>query len=333
MKKSLFLMLSFCIILISSCTTTPPVEKQKIDFTKQISGTEKHKDSLQPQIKIYFPSFKVYGQNRIAYGDGILIFLPDGKVMMIDSFDSEASDQLVDFLDEFGIIRIDYFIATHNHADHIGGVPALIQNFAIKNYYWNGAHFDSENDEEATQALKADKIQPKVLKQGDTLILCEEPLCKIEVLWPNLSVRDNYIAFYKPGRTAQFKNNTSIVLKLTYGDFTALFTGDIYKNADEVLTRTYGSELKSTILKVPHHGEFYTANNPAFVEAVSPEVAIIQDTCYVSMPYSNYKITKIYNKINSKLLFRNKAGYILVTSNGSEYSVKEKTFKKHSKQN
>ena len=113
---------------------------------------------------------------------------------------------------------------------------------------------------------------------------------------------------------------------MTYGDFSVLFTGDLYKQGDKVLTELYGSELKSTVLKAPHHGEFYTSNNPAFVRAVSPEIAVIQDDQYLRLPISKFVISKIYKKAGSKLLYRHSAGYILITSNGSEYSVKEKTF-------
>lgn len=332
MKKSFILIFFlFGLFLISSCKT-PPVEQQKISINQQLYSTYSIEDFSNKKIKIYFPSFMIYDASqeteRMVWGDGMVIILPDEKVMMIDSFDSEGQEQLIDFLKDLSITKIDYFFATHNHMDHIGGVPAILDTFPVDHYYWNGAHFDSAIDQLATQKLEEKQIETTILKQGDSLILCKEPLCKIDVLWPHLSEKDIYNIFYKPGRTAKMKNNSSLVLKLTYGNFSVLFTGDLYKQGENELVKTYGSELKSTILKSPHHGEFYTANGKYFIKTVSPEVTIIQDSIYVVLPISNKVINKLYSDINSKLLYRYSEGYILITSNGSEYSVKESSFTK-----
>lgn len=330
MKKTFFLSISLVVICIFFGCKTLPIEKQNINITQSLSDSTYLLKESNAEIKIYFPSFTVWDEslerNRMIQGDGMVIILPDEKCMMVDSFVTEGQKQLVDFLTDLGITKIDYFFATHNHGDHIGGVPTLVKNFTIDHYYWNGVHFNSSCDKTVTEALESKQIETSVLKQGDSLVLCEEPLCKIDVFWPNLSEEDIYNAYYNPGRTERLKNNTSLVFKLTYGEFTVLFTGDIYKQADKVLTETYGSELKSTVLKVPHHGEFYTANGPDFVKAVSPDVAILQDNQYMLLPISNLVISKIYRDINATLLYRNTAGYILVTSNGTEYSVKEESF-------
>ena len=329
MKNFFLKLLSlFVTILFSSCISKP-IEDQKIDLYENITGSKKI-NIEKPQIKIYFPSFmtidKSTNHKRMVWGDGIIVFLPDGKVMMVDCFDSEGQDDLLAFMEGLGITTIDYFFATHNHMDHIGNVPILLNHFTIKNYYWNGVHFDSFGDAFVSEILEDNKIEPIRLQEGDSLIICEDPLCKIDVLWPNLTDQDIYDAFYNPGKTERLKNNTSLVFKLTYDDFSILFTGDLYKQGDEILTKTYGSKLKSTVLKVPHHAEFYTSNNLDFVKAVSPEIGISQDNEYVKYPVSNYGITRIYKKAKSRLFFRESAGYILVTSDGTNYSVKEKTF-------
>lgn len=330
MKNFLLKTLSiFVIILFSSCISKP-IEEQTLDLYRNIISSSKESNIEKPQIKIYFPSFmtldKSTNNKRMVWGDGIIVILPDGKVMMVDCFDSEGQDALLAFMEGLGITTIDYFFATHNHMDHIGNVPILLNHFTIKNYYWNGVHFASFGDAFVTEILEDNRIEPIMLKQGDSFTVCDEPLCKIDVLWPNLTEQDIYDAFYNPGRTERLKNNTSLVFKLTYDDFSILFTGDLYKQGDEILTKTYGSKLKSTVLKVPHHGEFYTSNNLDFAKAVSPEIAIMQDNQYVKYPISNFGIYRIYKKIKAKFFFRNSAGYILVTSDGSNYSVKEKTF-------
>lgn len=250
-------------------------------------------------------------------GDGIIIITPDNKCIMVDSFDTQARDSLVSFLRELGIKKIDCFIASHNHSDHIGGVPALLENFQIEKYFWNGANFNSEINREINESLIKHQVECQILKEGDLLQFSDDGQCYLEVFWPNLTEDIIHDAYYNPGRTAKLKNNTSLVFKFHYKEFSILFTGDIYKESDRMLVKKYGNKLKSTVLKVPHHGEFYTANSPAFVKTVNPELAVIQDNRYI-----NFIISWIYRK--TKLLYRNSPGCIVIQSDGYSYTVTDR---------
>lgn len=332
MKKILFLLSILLGLSIFFSCKSKPVEKSKFEIKHQYISVNKDQSISDKELKIYFPSFMTYDSakqtQRMVWGDGAIIILPDDKVMMVDCFDGEGQNQLIDFMKSLGITKIDYFFATHNHMDHIGSVPGLLNNFQIENYYWNGVHFNSYGDKNITNELEKHNINTKIIKEGDSIILCHDPLCKVDVLWPNLTEQDIYDAYYNPGKTERLKNNTSLVFKLTYGDFSILFTGDLYKQGDRALVEKYGSELKSTVLKSPHHGEFYTSNSPEFVQTVSPEIGIIQDDQYLKLPISKLVIARIYRKAGAQLLYRHSAGYILITSNGSDYSVTEKNFAK-----
>ena len=310
----------FPLFFLFGCRT-PPVQKSIIKINKS------QELSPKPQLKIYFQQLSIFDEktkkHRIAHGDGIILFLPDGKCMMIDSFDSEAQNEIVDYVKSLGINKIDYLIATHYHLDHIGGMPALINNFEIGEFFSNGVDFNSGICRKLHEALDSKNIEIKVLKQGDSVILSEDPEpCKIDVLWPSLSEEDIYNAYYNPGRTEKLKNNTSLVFKLTYGNFSIMFTGDVYKDGDKAITNKYGNQLKSTVLKAPHHGEFYTANSPVFVKTVAADVAVIQDPSYMI----NFVISAIYRKAKTQLLYRNSPGYILIQSDGEDYNIIQETF-------
>ena len=322
MKK--FLVLSFIsFVLFSSCKSTTLMKKKEYT-SKKLSN--KQETSINTKLlKIYFPSFITKDDSskkeRVVWGDGILVILPDNKVMVVDCFDSEGSEKLISFLKSLGIKKIDYFFASHNHMDHIGNVPDLLTEFSIEHYYWNGVHFNSHGDKVITETLENNNIERTILKQGDSIIVSQEPLCRLEVLWPNLTEKDIYNAFYNPGKTEKLKNNTSLVFKLIYNDFSILFTGDIYKEVEKKLIKKYGKELKSTILKVPHHGESYKSNSFSFVKSVNAEYSILQDPQYV-----NILLKSIYKLGKSKLLYNISEKCILVTSDGQSYSINNFTY-------
>lgn len=321
MKKIISKLITFFPLLFLFGCKTPPVQKTILTITK---SEQKLPSS---QIKIYFPQFPIYNDKKkkteIVRGDGTIVILPNNQCMIIDCFDPEAAEDMVKFVKSLGITKIDYLIATHYHADHIGGMPGLINNFEIGKFYSNGVDFNSGICRNFLALLNEKQIPVNVLKQGDSLILSEAPdECKIEVLWPNFTEEQIYNAYHNPGRTEKLKNNSSLVFKMIYNDFTVLFTGDVYKEGDKALTKQYGSKLKSTILKVPHHGEFYTSNSPVFVKTVAADIGVILDPSYMW----NYVITVIYRNAKTKLLYRNTPGFILIESDGYDYKVYEESF-------
>ena len=321
MKKIISKLAAFFPLLFLFGCKTPPVQKSIITINKSETILP------QSQLKIYFPQFPIYNAKKkkteIIRGDGTVIILPDGKCMIIDCFDPEAADFMVKFVKDLGITKIDYLVATHYHADHIGGMPGLINNFEIGKFYSNGVDFNSGTCRNFLELLKSKQIPVNVLKQGDSLVLSDSPdLCRIDVLWPNFTEEQIYNAYYNPGRTEKLKNNSSLVFKMYYNTFTVLFTGDVYKEGDKAITQKYGSQLKSTIIKVPHHGEFYTSNSPAFVKTVAADFGVIIDPSYMY----NHVITSIYRRANTQLLYRNTPGFILIESDGNDYKVSQENF-------
>ncbi len=322
MKKQIFsIVILFLLLLISGCKT-PPIERSIQNLNKPVQPLQ------EPQIKLYFPQFGIFDVKKneeiIVGGDGIIIILPDGKCMIIDSFEPGARYDMVCFLEQMGITKIDYLIATHYHKDHIGSMPSLIEYFDIGKFYSNGVDFASAICFELLDSAYEKDLEVNVLKQGDTLILSEEPeVCKIDVLWPKEQTKeDKDDAYWRPGPTQKLKNNTSLVFKLIYKDFSVMFTGDVYKNCDRIITAEYGKQLESTIMKVAHHGEFYTSNSPDFVKAVNADYGVIQNPYYMINPI----ITGIYKKSNTRLLYRTTPGYILIESDGINYNITEETF-------
>lgn len=321
MRKRIFNLLAVSSFFLFFSCRTLPIEKSYDKLNRTFITLN------EPVLKIYFPQFGLYNDEQtkenIIGGDGIVIILPDEKCIVIDSFDPEASYDMVCFLEKLGIRKIDYLIASHYHADHVGSMPGLIKYFDIGKFYSNGADFSTKACFLLIDALYEKNLEINVLKQGDILNLLTDDDCKIEVLWPKEFTKKELDEIYwRPGSTQKLRNNTSLVFKFNYKDFSVMFTGDIYKDCDKIITKQYGSKLKSTILKVPHHGEFYTANSPEFVKTVAADYGVIENPYYMI----NSIITGIYKKAKTPLLYRKTPGYILIESDGINYNISQESF-------
>jgi len=202
----------------------------------------------------------------VGQGDSLLVVLPHGETMLIDgggrlvygrqrkSNLDIGEDVVSPYLWSRGIRRIDVMVATHSHQDHIGGLAAVMSNFRPKEL-WTGANPPAELLELARRlGIPSSEKHPagQVELSGATL----------EVLAPA-----NDYAAQKVG------NNDSLVLRITYGSRSFLLTGDMERGIEAKLLAS-GTDLHADVLKVGHHGS-RTSSTQAFLEAVSPSVALI----------------------------------------------------------
>ena len=202
----------------------------------------------------------------VGQGDSLLVVLPRGEIMLVDgggqlvygrqrrSNLNIGEDVVSPYLWNRGIRRIDVMVATHSHQDHIGGLPSVMSNFRPKEL-WTGANPPEELVELARRlGIPASEKHPagRIERSGATL----------EVLAPSDDYRTD-----KPG------NNDSLVLRINYGSRSFLLTGDMERGIEAKLLAS-GVDLHADVLKVGHHGS-RTSSTQAFLEAVSPSVALI----------------------------------------------------------
>ena len=271
--------------------------------------------SSNTNLQIFFPLL-TDEQNIPVGGDGIVLIFPNNEVMVIDGFYSEAADNFIDFLkNELKIEKIDYLIATHFHADHIGSFSNILDSFQITNFYSSGAPINTHLSSSFLDKRKELGINEIVLKEGDSLQIGE---VNFDVFWPSLTEEDLYKIYYEPGKTAETINLSSLVMRMTFNDFSILFTGDLYRKGEKKLVKKYGNKLESTVLKAPHHGDFYTANSRKFLITVNPEITIAQT------PKDFHFFTKArFISLNKKLIRVEQSGLIKIESNGYEYTIDE----------
>lgn len=203
----------------------------------------------------------------VGQAESILVQLPDGSTLLVD-----GGGYLHDTGHDFGrrILapalgalhagRIDRMIATHDHPDHSGGLPFIIKNFPVGEF-WSGTGVSAEIRKE----LDKRKVPQRTVAVGDVIRLPGPVI--ITVLSPAGSVRDG------ADNDETSVNEKSLVFRLSYGSFSMIFCADAGFEAEQLMLAGQ-CDLESTVLKVGHHGSRYSTSE-AFLERVQPSLALI----------------------------------------------------------
>lgn len=280
MKKIIVLLL--CIFLLAGCTEA--VKTEKIPVT---AGHE---------MQVHFID--------VGQGDSILIESPSGKTMLIDGGVKGAGQQIVSYLKELGINKLDIVVATHPDADHIGGLIPVLDNMMTEQFYDSGKVHTSQTFEEMLTRIDEKNIPYHVPKIGDDIEFDKD--VNVKVLNANDQATDN--------------NDASIVLKMTYGNVSFLLTGDAGVALEKEMLQY---DVKATVLKAGHHGS-NTSSSEEFIQAVKPEVTILsygEDNKY---GHPHAEIVDRLQAIGSKIYATADLGTITVSTDGVNYTVNGK---------
>ncbi|HEX3299405.1 MAG TPA: DNA internalization-related competence protein ComEC/Rec2 [Actinomycetota bacterium] len=193
----------------------------------------------------------------IGQGDSILISSPAGATVLIDGGpDDELDAQL---LVSYGVKRLDAVVASHPHADHIGGLPQVLARFPVGVFLEPGCPDDTALQADLHEEIDAEGIPVRMPRAGDTVTVGD---LTFDVLSPDRCWDGSH----------SDPNNDSLVLLLNDGPDSMLFTGDAEREAQQVLLDT--DRLQEVdVLKMPHHAG--DTSLPDFFPAVSPEVVAI----------------------------------------------------------
>lgn len=260
----------------------------------------------------------------VGQGDATLIrdLRQGGKVMLIDGGPSEEPSPdprlgeginagkayIIPYLKKEGIKSIDYIVASHKDVDHTGGLPYVIRNFEVNKVLDNGTTRATPFVKDLLQAVKENPaVKYEIVKSGMEIPFGEGVVC--QVLGP--------LKFYQG--TEQPENNSSVVIRLAVGNITFMFPGDIEIPA-ELDILSYGRDIRTTVLKVPHHGSHSSSSKP-FIDKVKPEVAVF--SCGRSNEYGFpvLEIIRRYERIGSKIFRTDQHGNIEIVTDGKSYRV------------
>lgn len=192
----------------------------------------------------------------VGQADAALL-LCAGKAMLIDGGNKADSNLIYTYLQKQGITHLDYVVATHAHEDHVGGLSGALTAVSTVGHVLSPVtDYNTKAFRDFVAKTQAHGRQIEIPNAGDTF-----------------SLGDATVTVVGPVKKYTDPNNTSIVLRIVFGETSFLFTGDMESDAETDLIES-GAILKSTVLKVGHHGS-YTSTSYRFLREVAPSYGVI----------------------------------------------------------
>ena len=272
---------------------------------------EQVNDQPLPDAPAPSGNLRIYALD-VGQGDGLLVISPQGKTVLIDAGPTAAGDEVVAALRNHGVKQLDLMIATHPHADHIGGMKKVFDTFRVKKLLDSGQTYGSATYEKLLLEIQENKVSYVKALRGQMIEL--DSGVKFEVLSPGQKL----ITDVRSGGSVQ--NANSVVLRLSYGNFAMLFTGDAEFETEAQLMDS-GVKLNAQVLKIGHHGSRH-ATSGKFLELVKPQVAVISDGANNDYGHPSQFTLDRLKKANIKILRTDLSGEIEIFSDGKTFDAR-----------
>lgn len=206
----------------------------------------------------------------VGQGDSILIRTPEGNDILIDGGPNGRVVQKLGEQLPFFDKDIEFVVLTHPHADHLTGLIEVLKRYNVLKVLINGVENKNDFFDNWQKGLEEEGSEIEIVNfESDFSI----DGINFDVLWP----KENIIK--EEGEDeSEFLNDNSVVIKLTYGNNSFLFTGDITEDTEEKIIgelENFNQDEGTQVLKVPHHGSKYS-NSEEFIETLNPDYSVIQ---------------------------------------------------------
>ena len=247
----------------------------------------------------------------VGQADATLLIEPGGETMLIDSGDwrNDGADVLA-YLDAHGIDRIDHLVATHAHADHIGGHEAVIDHFeeqgdGIGVAYDSGVVHTTGTYNRYLDAIERHEVPLLQVEEGDSF-----------------AFGDANVTIYNPpaGDSGSDLHYNSVVLKVEFGSFAYLTTGDAEDDVESRIVEAFGGELNATVYQAGHHGSS-TSSTATLLDVVTPEVAVISSAYDSQYGHPHDEVLERFAGRGIETYWTGVHGHVVVTTNGESVVV------------
>jgi beta-lactamase superfamily II metal-dependent hydrolase len=244
----------------------------------------------------------------VGQGDSILIRAPDGQVMLIDGGRSMslANSLIIPQITAWGASQVDVLVVTHPDADHIAGLVGVLENFPVKLVALTGDEHPTDIYTRLLNNVRNKNISALEVRTGTTIPF--DPAVKLDVLGPDdaLVNQDN-------------TNDGSIVIKLTYGQTSFLFTGDAEFAENQSILRN-NLDVRATVLKLGHHGS-RTSTDENWLRAVQPQLGIISAGAGNPFGHPHAEVVAALNNLGIQYVRTDEHGTVTIASDGTQLRV------------
>lgn len=271
----------------------------------------------------------VFGVSRTDFSSDVSLTLDDGNIavyfvdvgqgnctvirsgnegVLIDAGEREYSSKVLTFLEENGITRLRYVIASHPHSDHIGAMPAVL---------------DKLDTDEIFLPYIADKYAPTSKTYINLLSTVDERDIKAEFLDENKTLDFNgvKIEILTPVEQTNSYNNMSLITKIEYGDMSALILADAEnKEINSVMKANRSFDFSSYVIMLGHHGS-NTSLNEALLTKSDSEIAIISCGKDNSYGHPHKEVTDYLEETDTEYYRTDESGTVSLVTDGEKYNI------------
>lgn len=240
----------------------------------------------------------------VGQGDATLIETPSKKVVLIDGGIQKEGNTVARYIRSLGYQHIDQIVATHPHADHIGGLQTMIEQFTVGEWIDSGKVHTSQTYLRLLRTIDEKDIPFRIAQTGDRWSFDDG--MTFNILYANSN--------------AQTINDASVVVQATHGNIRTLLTGDAEKLAEEQLVKQQATQLPSDILKAGHHGSRTSSTEP-FIRLVQPKIAVLSYGEGNRYGHPHKEVVDRFNRYGTTLYHTAKDGTIRIQSSGVIYNV------------
>ncbi len=227
----------------------------------------------------------------------------DDETMLIDGGNVGDSSKVASYLKKHDIDELDYVVCSHAHEDHVGGLSGALSVAEAERVFAPETEADSKAYKNFVKKVNEQGIEIENPSVGETAML-----------------GNSYVEFLGPiDEKGADTNNTSIVMKITYGNTSFLFTGDAERAEEEDILMS-GANLKSTVLKVGHHGSETSSSYP-FLREVMPQYAVISVGEDNSYGHPDDEVLSRLNDAGVEIYRTDESGDIIMQSDGDNITV------------
>jgi len=245
----------------------------------------------------------------IGQGDAILIDSPNHSRMLIDGGRNRKVLTELGKILPFSDKRIDVVLATHPDADHIGGLPEVVDRYKIGIFLESGVESDNAVDNELKSKIEEKNIPDLLARRG--MVVNFGDGVKLQILFP---LSGQNVSNWET-------NRASIVARLVYRDQVFMFTGDSPTEIENVLVNLGPDLLDSDVLKVGHHGS-HTSTSLLYAQTVSPKYAVISAGKDNSYGHPHQEVLDILENVGAKIVSTIESGTIKFETDGQTLELK-----------